>query len=183
MIYPFSLQLAGLVTGLLLIVAHAYALATPGATRQFLQAFPRSRVWGTILLSLGAIWAFWLVSTMDLGEFAHLRQAMLIAVPIGAVLTWQFVDEFLAVRALGILALLAADCLLEAAFLRPELSRLLLVVLAYAWIFAGLFLVGMPYILRDLIAWLTASVARFRMAAAIGIAYGLALVLCAATLW
>jgi len=183
MIYPFSLQLTGLVTGVLLILAHAFALATPGATRPFLQAFPRSRVWGTVLLALGAIWAFWLVSTMDLGEFAHLRKMMLIAVPVGAVLTWQFVDEFLAVRALGILALLAADCLLEAAFLRPELSRLLLVVLAYAWIFAGLFLVGMPYILRDLIAWLVDSLPRFRMAAIAGVLYGAVLILCAIALW
>jgi hypothetical protein len=183
MIYPFSLQQAGLAAGFLLILSHACALAAPNAARPFLQAFPRSRVFGTILLALGAIWAFWLVSTMDLGEFAHLRKMMVIAVPIGAVLTWQFVDEFLAVRALGILALLAADCLLEAAFLRPEMSRLLLVVLAYAWIFSGLFLVGMPYILRDLIAWLTGSTTRFRMAAIAGVLYGVILVACALALW
>ena len=52
----------------------------------------------------------------------------------------RFVDEFLAVRALGILCLLAAEPLLDAAFLRPETSRLLVTVLAYLMIVAGLIL-------------------------------------------
>ncbi len=183
MIYPFTLQATGLVVGILLILSHACALAAPGAVQPFLRAFPRSQVCGTVLLVISALWAFWLVKTMDLGEFARLRGIMLIAVPIGAVLTWKFVDEFLAVRTLGILALLAADCLLDPAFLRPETSRLLLVTLAYGWILSGLFLVGMPYILRDLLAWVLGSAARYRQAAVFGILYGLAIVICAATLW
>lgn len=183
MIYPFSLQVVGLVIGVLLVAVHAFALAAPGTVTPFLRAFPRSRALGTALLILGAVWAFWLVQTMDLGEFARLRRYLLILVPIGAVLTWRFVDEFLAVRALGILALLAADVPLDAAFLRPEVSRLLLVTLAYAWIFAGLFLVGMPYILRDLVAWILNRPAHYRKAAILGVAYGAALVVCAVTLW
>lgn len=183
MIYPFSLQLVGLVVGILLIAAHVYGLTAPGTVTPFLRRLPRSRAIGTALLLLGTIWAFWLVQTMDLGEFARLRRYLIIAVPVGAILTWKFVDEFLAVRALGILALLAADVLLDAAFLRPEVSRLLLVTLAYAWVFAGLFLVGMPYILRDLIAWLLNRPARYRQAAILGVVYGLALVICAAALW
>ncbi len=183
MIYPFSLQLVGLVVGLILIAAHAYALAAPGAVKPLLRAFPRSRVAGTVLLAGAALWSLWLVQTMDLGEFSRLRGYMVMAVPIGAVLTWSFVEEFLAVRALGILALLAADVLLDAAYFRPEISRLLLVTLAYAWIFGGLFLVGMPYILRDLIAWLVIRPPRYREAAVAGIIYGLVLVGCAAAWW
>src|SRR5260221_14161576 len=163
MIYPFSLQLVGIVVGLLLIVGHSFALAAPDPTKSFLRALPRSRPWGAILLVISTAWALWLVCTMDLGEFARMRSALTIAVPAGAVLTWLFVDEFLAVRALGILALLAAEPLLEAAFLRPETSRLLLACLAYLWILAGLFLVGMPYILRDLTALLVGSGPRYRI--------------------
>lgn len=183
MIYPFSLQLTGIVVGLFLIATHAWALATPGPTQSFLLTLPRSRAWGGFFLAISAVWAFWLVCTMDLGEFQRLRTALIVAVPAGAVLTWMFVDEFLAVRTLGILALLAAEPLLEAAYLRPELSRLLLVTLAYAWILAGLFLVGMPYILRDLLAWLTGKPSRFRQAATVGIVCGAAILLCAITLW
>ena len=41
-------------------------------------------------------------------------------------------------RALGILCLLAAEPLLDAAFLRPEMSRLLVTVFAYLLIVVGL---------------------------------------------
>ena len=61
-------------------------------------------------------------------------------------------DEFLAVRALGILCLLAAEPLLDAAFFRYEPSRLLVTVFAYLMVVAGLFWVTMPYLLRDQIA-------------------------------
>jgi hypothetical protein len=183
MIYPFSLHLTGIVVGLLLIASHAMALAVPGSTQSFLRAFPRSRAWGAGLLLAGAAWAFWLVRTMDLGEFQPMRTALTVAVPAGALLTWMFVDEFLSVRALGIVALLAAEPLLEAAYLRPEVSRLVLVCLAYAWILAGLFLVGMPYILRDLTTWLLVRQSRYRAAAAAGIVCGVVILTCAITLW
>jgi hypothetical protein len=183
MIYPFSLQLTGIVVGFLLIAAHVWALTAPAPTQSFLRALPRSRTWGAILLVISAVWAFWLVRTMDLGEFARLRSVLTIAVPVGAVLAWMFVDEFLAVRALGILALLLAEPLLEAAFMRPEVSRLILVCLAYTWILAGLFLVGMPYILRDLTTWLLHRQTRYRGAAVAGLVYGVVLLTCAITRW
>jgi hypothetical protein len=183
MIYPFSLYYTGIVIGLLLIASHAMALAVPAPTQTFLRTLPRSRMWGGVLLAVSAVWAFWLVRTMDLGEFQPLRFALTIAVPAGALLTWMFVEEFLAVRALGIVALLAAEPLLEAAYLRPEVSRLVLVCLAYAWILSGLFLVGMPYILRDLTTWLLLKQSRYRAAAVAGIACGVAILTCAITLW
>ncbi len=183
MIYNLPLQLTGIVVGLLLIASHGLALAAPAPTKSFLRALPRSRALGAILLALITIWAFWLVCTIDLGEFARMRTMLTIAVPVGAVLTWMFVDEFLAVRALGILALLAAEPLLEAAYLRPEISRLLLVTLAYVWILSGLFLVGMPYILRDLSAWLLGNGTRYRLGAMAGIVCGAAILGCAIACW
>jgi hypothetical protein len=96
---------------------------------------------------------------------------MLIGIVLGAFLSWKYVEEFLAVRAVGMLALLAAEPLLEAAFMRHETSRLLLVLLAYVWIINGLFWVGMPWVMRDQIAWVTAKMRRYRAAAlAAGIA-------------
>jgi uncharacterized membrane protein len=94
----------------------------------------------------------------------------------GAVMVPLFADEFLSVRALGILALLAAEPLLGAAFLRPEQTRLLLVVLAYLWATAGLFMVGAPYLLRDLIDWVTGKSWRYHAVAWSGIAYGTLLI-------
>jgi hypothetical protein len=93
------------------------------------------------------------------------------------------VPEFLAARSLGMVLLLAAEPLLESAVLRDEPTRLLLVVLAYGWVVAGLFLVGMPFLLRDAITWVTANQTRWRMAVIGGLAYGVAVFLAALFLW
>jgi hypothetical protein len=84
----------------------------------------------------------------------------------------RFVDEFLAVRALGILCLLAVEPLLDAAFLRYETSRLLVTVFAYLLVVAGLFWVTMPYLLRDQINWGARSAFRWRFLHAIAFIYG-----------
>lgn len=183
MIYPVTLKVAGLVVGILLVVFHAVALWRSDELNRKLKEFPRSRPAGTVLIILAAIWSFILIQQMDLGEFSRLRTFMLVAIVVGAFLAWRYVEEFLAVRALGMLALLAAEPLLEAAFLREEPTRLLLVVLAYAWIILGLFWVGMPWVLRDQIAWLTARRGRYQAAAWGGVVYGAALVACAALFW
>jgi hypothetical protein len=172
MIYSLKLETALVLVGLLLIAGHALALVKPAAVRDWLSAFPRSKKWGTALVTVAAGWFFWLVWTMDLGEFSNWRQTVLIATPVAWLLTMKFVDEFLAVRALGMVTLLAAEPLLEAAFLRPEQSRLFLVSLVYVWIVFAMFWVGMPYTLRDQIGWITANQKRWRAATFVGLAYG-----------
>ncbi len=183
MIYSYSLQLVGIIVGLALLGSHLYALLQTGACQKWLKDFPRSRAAGTVLVFMAGLWSFVLINSMDLGEFSTLRTYMLFFVVAGTFLAWRYVEEFLAVRALGMLALLAADPLLEAAFLRPEETRLLLVVLAYAWIVLGLFWVGMPWVLRDQIAWLVGNKGRFKAAGIGGVVYGALVLVCAALFW
>jgi hypothetical protein len=183
MIYHLTLQTAGLAAGLLLILSHAFALVRPDQTAAWATAFPRSRGAATALVAVAAVWSFLLVQSIDLGEFSPLRNIMLLAIVAGAILSWIYVPEFLAVRALGMILLLAAEPLLESAVLRHEPSRLLLVVLAYAWVIAGLFFVGMPYLLRDAVQWVTSDRNRLKGAALAGVAYGFALVACSLFFW
>src|SRR5256886_6702652 len=141
MIYHLSLQTVGIIAGAFLILISLPGLLKPDLAN-VAQRFPRSRVAGVILLTADLVWSFWLLATMEMGEFSAFRRPLLIALPIGYVLVLRFVDEFLAVRALGILCLLAAEPLLDAAFLRYETSRLLITVFAYLLIVAGLFWVA-----------------------------------------
>jgi len=87
-------------------------------------------------------------------------------------LTFRYVDEFLAVRALGIFLILVAEPLIEAAFLRPEAGRLLLVAWAYILAILGMVWVGLPYMLRDQIDWARKSKANWIAATAAGVVYG-----------
>src|SRR6266851_2141544 len=171
MIYHLSLQTVGIIAGAFLILISLPGLLKPDLA-SVAQRFPRSRVAGVILLTADLVWSFWLLATMEMGEFSAFRRPLLIALPIGYVLVLRFVDEFLAVRALGILCLLAAEPLLDAAFLRYETSRLLVTVFAYLLIIAGLFWVAVPYILRDQIDWGAQSVFRWRCLHAIALIYG-----------
>lgn len=176
MIYDFSLRTVGLLAGFGLLASHIFALVAAERLKPWLQAFPRSRGAGIALCTIAALWALWLAATMDLGEFTPNRTLICGVVIAGAVMVPLFAEEFLSVRALGILALLAAEPLLGAAFLRPEQTRLFLVVLAYGWATAGLIFVGAPYLLRDAIGWILAAPGRYRLVAWAGVGYGLLLI-------
>lgn len=181
MIYNLDLKTVGIVIGALLVLLSLPGFIKPGLVQDWLKRLPRSRVAGILLLTAALVWSFWLLATMEMGEFSSFRRPLLIILPIGYVSVIRFVDEFLSVRALGILCLLAAEPMLEAAFFRYETSRLFLSVLAYILIIAGLFWVTMPYLLRDQINWSTQSNTRWRVVHGLTAVYGIAILACAFT--
>ena len=181
MIYHLSLQTAGLIAGAFLLLIGLPSLLLPNTVRTWIKSLPRSAVFGAILLTLALAWSFWLLATMEMGEFSSFRKPLLFALPVGYVLVLRFVNEFLAVRALGILFLLAGEPLLEAAFLRYESSRLLVTAFAYILIVVGLFWVTMPYLMRDQIAWATRSAARWISLNTLAVIYGAIILVCAFT--
>ena len=166
------MKATGILLGLALLASHLWALLKPAETQRFLRAFPRHYPWGVALLSVGFLWSMMILQHMDMGEFFHLRRWFLIIVPAGFVGVLIYVKEFLSVRALGSLMLLAAGPVLASAFLQPQTSRLLLPLLAYAWIGVGMFLVGMPFLLRDWIQWATANAGRWKVLCLAGVGYG-----------
>jgi hypothetical protein len=181
MIYGLDLHTAGMAAGVLLVLITLPGFFKPALVQTWLKRFPRSSIAGIVLLSLVLVWSFWLLATMEMGEFSSFRRPLMIVLPIGYVLVMRFVDEFLAVRALGILCLLAAEPLLEAAFFRNETSRLLVTVFAYLLIVAGLFWVTMPYLLRDQINWTARNNTRWHALHGIAAVYGLTILACAFT--
>ena len=172
MIYHLSLQTAGLIAGIFLVLVSLPGILKPGLAQSWAKRLPRSRIAGIVLLTIDLVWSFWLLATMEMGEFSSFRKPLLIALPIGYLLALRFVDEFLAVRALGILCLLAAEPLLDAAFYRYETSRLIVTIFAYLLIIAGLLWVTMPYLLRDQINWGGRSHVRWRLMHGIALLYG-----------
>ncbi|QQL45082.1 hypothetical protein [Sulfuriroseicoccus oceanibius] len=189
---PTGLKTVGFVVAAYLLVAHSLGLAKPEAAKNALKSFPRSRNMGIGLLVVAAVWCYGLfaglnlgiveIPVMSLGEFNGMRGMLTWAVPIGAVLVGVYATEFLSVRALGCLVLLAAAVVLDAAFQKEPTSRLLLVVLAYAGIFKALFWIGKPYLFRDSVKWVTADDKRWKLAMGAGLGYGV-LVLVASLLW
>jgi hypothetical protein len=181
MIYHLSLQTAGFIAGILLLLFGLWGLIRPDASQNAARNLPRSRVAGFVLLTIAFFWSFWLLATMEMGEFSSFRKPLLFILPVGFLLVLRFVDEFLAARALGILFLLGAEPLLDAAFFRNETSRLLVTVFAYILIVVGLFWVTMPYLMRDQINWSARTNGRWRITHGLVFLYGIAILACAVT--
>jgi hypothetical protein len=181
MIYHLSLQAAGYIAGVVLLLFGLWGLARPTTSQTAARNLPRSRVAGFVLLTIAFFWSFWLLATMEMGEFSSFRKPLLFILPVGFLLVLRFVDEFLAARSLGILFLLAAEPLLDAAFFRNETSRLLVTVFAYILIVAGLIWVTMPYLLRDQINWSARTNGRWRVTHGLVFLYGAAILACAVT--
>jgi hypothetical protein len=123
------------------------------------------------------------VLTLDIGEFNAVKPFLRIMVPLAFLGMISYVKEFLFVRALGIVALMVTGPLLEAAFNKDPVSRLLIPVFSYLLLTKGLFWVGMPYTFRDLVTWATAKDQRWRMLAYGGLGYGALTLLCAVLFW
>ena len=188
-----SLDMAGYALAAWLIGVHIWMLVKPAESKSFLIKLPRNRAIAPWLIGAGMFW-FWLLLApnglgpvsklqMDLGEFNQAKSLLRIIIPVAAVGMITYVKEFLAVRGLGLLALMAAAPLLYAAYLEPPMSRLLIPIYAYAMILGGLFWVGMPFTLRDLITYVTKTESRFRASALAGLSYGVVVLICAMLWW
>lgn len=184
---------AGLLLGLWLIASHTLMLAKPALVQGWLKKFPRNVPSGQIILGIGLAW-FWLLVApegmgklsalcMDLGEFNNIKPILRLLVPASLILVSISVRDFLAVRALGLLGLMIAAPLLEAAFLKDPSSRLLVPIFAYALLTKSMFWVGMPYLFRDAVTWVTATPTRWRVASLLGLGYGIATLACAFAFW
>jgi hypothetical protein len=170
--YPLSLRAVGLVVGLYLVAVHLLAVFKADAVRGFLARFPRWHAAGVALLTVDLVWSWYIAFVMDWGEFQAWRAPVLLFLPVAYVFMIALVHEFLAARALGILLLLAAMPVLDAAFMQPPRSRLLLVVLAYVWVVLGLFWTSSPHLLRDHIQFFSAAPRRWTLGAWAGVLYG-----------
>lgn len=188
-----SLFSTGMVLGVLLIMIHGFLLLKSQASQQFLVKFPRNQKLGQILLGIGMFW-FWLliapenkgfisVLAMDMTEFNAAKPLLRLLLPVIYVLVAMSITEFLSVRAFGLLGLLAAQPLLDSAFLRDPSSRLLIPLWTYALIIVSLFSVGMPYLFRDAIKWVTAKSGRWQGCSIAGLVYGVVVVVCALAFW
>lgn len=143
-----ELHLITAAIGLAAFAGGSVAVLAPGRMRSALESFPRS-VWpGRVLAALALSWAAWEVSQMHLGRFDAWKPHLLWLTPVAIVLCSLYVDELLAPRALGGLLLLLSRPLLDAVRWHPSDLRLVMSVLGYLWIAAGLVLLLAPWWFR-----------------------------------
>lgn len=157
-----SLSLMACILGPLFIVLSLPCIFWPGRVREGLLAFPRSRFPALALTAVDVAWVMIIVLRAPLGRFEWIKPYLYVAGPVAYLLLIFFMDELLAPRALGGFLLLAANPVLQAARWHASNLRLVVTVLAYVWVVAGILLVLGPYYFRRMAEWSTSSETRCR---------------------
>ncbi len=170
-----ALAMIAVAMGVAAVMLKAPGVVAPAAARAFVKSFPRNRTWAWLLTSLDMAIVTVLLWTLPDSWFTPWRASLLVLAPVAIVLVGLFVDELLASRALGGLLLLAAAPVLEVARFHPSEVRLVVVVLAYLWVFLGMLLVASPWWFRKLTDPLMATDIRCRLTSAAGVVIGLVL--------
>ena len=158
-----DLSIAAVITGAAGIAAGLLAAGVPGTAKRCLERFSRSAVAAWILTAVDMAWAGWLLyHATFLSDVPWLQRLIPFLFPIFFVLVVFFMDELLAARALGALLLLLPNIVLEVARWHESQWRLVMTVLAYLWVVAGMILVLSPYQFRKTVALLAADVGTCR---------------------
>jgi hypothetical protein len=172
-----SLSILAIGLGLLVALPHIYGVLKPASFGAGLRKFPRSEIWGYVLMGLGTLWFLWNLNRETISDFAAYKNIMMLAFGAVGLLACIFVRDFLAVRGLAVVLLLMGKVMLDTARWHDSDWRLLIAVWAYLWILAGMWLIISPWRLRDLIQWVTSDERRIRMSSGIRVAFGLFVVI------
>jgi len=172
-----SLFLATLLTGLALIAWGLPFLrgGEPVRDKAFLAI--RSKEAAYALFGLASLWFLYRVTQLGPADFGAWKPVLLVIFGATAAGAFVFTPDFLAVRGLAGLILLAAGPLLAAAYMRyDEPQRLLMVAILYVLIVVAMFLGTMPYLMRNCFEWLWAQPKRLKVFGGGFVAYGAILV-------
>jgi len=168
-----DLSMMARVAGGIIVAVNAVCVAAPARMREALAAFPRSRIPAWLLLAFDVTWVTWVMLHAALGRFEPVKPWLYLAAPVAFLLMAVFMDELLAPRALGGLLLLVANPVLNAARWHPSNWRLVMTVIAYAWVVAGIAFVLSPYRFRQLVEFGAKTDVRCRIGGVVRLALGL----------
>jgi hypothetical protein len=172
-----SLFLATLLPGLFLALIGGILLANNSLVTSTAKALPRSNRAAWLFFGAGAACFIWRCSSLGESDLIFFKSPGPVMAAFGllAVLSFIYTPDFLAVRGLCVLTLLAAEPLLNAAYMEYQHpQRLLMVTAVYLGLAAALYLAAAPYRLRDFFEWLFRQPARPRLFGAVLLFYGLA---------
>lgn len=167
--------------GLLYALPHVYGILKPSSFAAAMRRFPRSTPIGCVLTLGATVWFLYYVSLETVADFASMKPFLYLLFGAVGVGTCLFVRDFLAVRGLAVILLLGAKLITDTARVVDTDWRLVLVTLAYVWVFVGMWFTISPWRMRDLIEWATASEARTRLVSGLRLSFGVLMLALAVT--
>lgn len=170
-----NLSALAIVLGLGLALPQIYGLMNPGGFTAVARKFPRSVPIGVVLMLVGTAWFLFNLSQESIADFANWKNVLFVGFAAVGIGSCFFVQDFLAVRGLGVVLLLLAKLMVDTG--RPYLPRTPWVLVIQAWayvlVIAGIWLTISPWRLRDFVNWGTASPQRVKLCCGLRLAFGL----------
>lgn len=147
------LSTIAIVLGGFIMAVNLPAIFAPAFFRRVATNFPRNIPAAWILTAIDVAWVSWVICHASLGRFEPLKPLVYVGAPVSFLAMVFFMDELLAPRALGGLLLLLANPVLNSARWLDTQWRLVMVVIAYVWVVAGITFVLSPFRLRQAAEW------------------------------
>lgn len=171
-----SLTLATLLPGLILLALGVPLLVGHSGFAAVLKAFPRSSTAASVFFGGGAAWFLYVIWHLSPADFGDYRKLLFAAFAIIAALSFKCVPDFLSVRGLCVLVLMAAMPLLDAGYMNFDHWQInFYKVFVYVCITLAIWLGAQPWRLRDFLGWLFARPGRSRKLGGALAGYGLLL--------
>jgi hypothetical protein len=170
-----SLLLATLLPGLFLAALGFVFLINNSAIQSTLKALPRSQMGAIVFFGGGALWFLYLVWNLSAADLVIFSKPQVWVMIFGALsaMAFFYVPDFLAVRGLAVLVLLACWPLLMSGYMEFRYPQIyLLKVFLYVSLSLAIYLGAVPYRLRDFFQWLFATRGRPRAIGGALTAYG-----------
>jgi hypothetical protein len=168
-----KLSTLSVVLGLIVALPSIYGLLRPKAFAEAVRRFPRQTTVGYVLMLLGTAWFLYYVSQESVSDFVNLKKIFFIVFGGVGICACFFVKDFLPVRGLAVIFLLAAKLMVDTARLVQSDWRLVIATWAYLLVLAGMWFTISPWRLRDILNWSVATESRTRITSAIRVAFGL----------
>jgi hypothetical protein len=171
-----KLSALSIALGLVVVLSMVWALLKPRQYAACLRGFPRSTLWGYVLMALGTAWFLYYLSLETVTDFADYKNMMYIGFATLGLLSCVFLQDFLAVRGLAVVLLLLAKLIVDSARWCESPLKLTLVIPAYVLVLASFWFTVSPWRCRDWVNWISATEGRLRLFSGARLAYGLLLV-------
>jgi hypothetical protein len=178
-----SLFAATLAAAVLLIVLGLALLWSSPVVEHALKAFPRSQTAAVVFFGGSAVWFIYLLSKLGPADFGDYRDYLMLIFATVGVLAFFVSRDFLAVRGVAVLVLLAARPMLDSSlvYYPPPETRVWLNGFIYLCIVLAIYFGSLPYQARDFFLWLFERRVRARVLGVLCTAYGIGLAVLAAT--
>lgn len=178
-----KLSTLSVVLGLIVALPSLVGIFAPKAFADAVRKFPRHTALGYVLMLLATVWFLYFVSLESVSDFASLKKIFFIVFGGVGIGVCFFVRDFLPVRGLAVIFLLAAKLMVDTARLVDTEWRLVIAVWAYALVLAGMWFTVSPWRLRDILNWSVATESRTRITSAIRVAFGVFVVILGLTVF